>query len=189
VTVSSTRAKTAKADAESLPVFTVGHSTRTIPEFVELLRAGNVKLVVDIRRIARSRTNPQYDLDTLPRELGPYQIDHMRIAELGGLRKKSEVAPAVNGFWTNPSFHNYADYALSDAFRDGFERLLDESAHRRAAIMCAEAVWWRCHRRIVADYLMNAGRTVYHLMGKNDVDLAQMSKGAVPAGPGLHYPA
>jgi uncharacterized protein (DUF488 family) len=179
----------AKARGESLPVFTVGHSTRTIPEFAELLRAGNVQLVVDIRRIARSRTNPQYDLDTLPGELSPYQIDHMRIAELGGRRKKSEVAPEVNGFWTNSGFHNYADYALSEAFQEGFACLLQASARRRTAIMCAEAVWWRCHRRIVADYLMNAGRTVYHLMGRNDLDLAKMSEGAVPAGPHLHYPA
>jgi uncharacterized protein (DUF488 family) len=183
-----TKAKTEEARGESLPVFTVGHSTRTIPEFVELLRAGSVQLVVDIRRIARSRTNPQYDLDTLPGELASYQIGHMRIAELGGLRKKSDVAPEVNGFWTNSSFHNYADYALSDAFQEGFGRLLDASGRQRTAIMCAEAVWWRCHRRIVADYLMNAGRAVYHLMGRNDVDPARMSEGAVPAGPSLHYP-
>jgi len=174
---------------EPPPVFTIGHSTRTIPEFVELLRAGQVELVVDIRRVPRSRTNPQYDLTTLPAELAPYQIGHMRIAELGGLRKKSKIAPDVNGFWTNLSFHNYADYALSKMFREGFGRLLDVSTNQRAAIMCAEAVWWRCHRRIVADYLMNAGRTVYHLMGTDKVDPAKMTEGAVPAGDDVRYPA
>jgi uncharacterized protein (DUF488 family) len=175
--------------ADHLPVFTVGHSTRTIPEFVELLRAGEVALVVDIRRMPRSRTNPQYNEEALPGELAPYQIGAMRIAELGGLRKKSDVAPAVNGFWTNDSFHNYADYALSEPFHAGLDRLLEVSAQKRTAIMCAESLWWRCHRRIVADYLMHAGRTVYHLMGKDDVDPAKMSEGAVAAGPDLLYPA
>jgi uncharacterized protein (DUF488 family) len=172
-----------------LPVLTIGHSTRTIPEFVALLRAGDVRLVVDIRRVPRSRTNPQYNEDTLPGELAPYQIGHLRIAALGGLRKKSEVSPAVNGFWTNSSFHNYADYALSDEFRAGFAQLLDVSGAQRAAIMCAEAVWWRCHRRIVADYLMQAGRKVFHLMGKDRVEPAKLSDGAVPADHGIHYPA
>ncbi len=171
------------------PVFTIGHSTRDIPDFVHLLRAGQVQLVVDIRRIPRSRTNPQYNADVLPAELGHYQIDHMRIAELGGLRKTGGVSPGTNGFWTNKSFHNYADYALSDEFRHGFDRLLTVSARQRTAIMCAEAVWWRCHRRIVADYLINAGRAVYHLMGKDTVEAARLSEGAVRAGDGLHYPA
>lgn len=172
-----------------LPVFTIGHSTRTIPEFAELLRAGEVRLVVDIRRMARSRTNPQYNEEVLPGELAPYQISYMRIAELGGLRKKSDVAPDVNGFWTNAAFHNYADYALSETFHEGLVRLLAVSAQKRTAIMCAEAVWWRCHRRIVADYLLSAGRTVYHLMGRENVNPAQMSEGAVPDGTRLHYPA
>jgi len=174
---------------EAPPVYTIGHSTRTIPEFVELLRAGEVQLVVDIRRMPRSRTNPQYNLETLPGELAPYQIGHMRIAELGGLRKKSEVPPDVNGFWTNASFHNYADYAFSEAFHEGFARLLDVSARQPTAIMCAESVWWRCHRRIVADYLLNAGRAVFHLMGEDKVDPAKMTEGAVPAGDDLKYPA
>jgi uncharacterized protein (DUF488 family) len=172
-----------------LPVFTVGHSTRTIPEFVDLLRAGAVELVVDIRRMPRSRANPQYNEDALPDALAPYQIGAMRIAELGGLRRKSDLAPEVNGFWSNDSFHNYADYALSPAFDDGFGRLLEVSARKRTAIMCAESVWWRCHRRIVADYLLHAGRPVYHLMGKEKVEPAKLSEGAVAAGPKLHYPA
>jgi uncharacterized protein (DUF488 family) len=175
--------------ADELPVFTIGHSTRTIAEFVTLLRAGQVQLVVDIRRMPRSRTNPQYHADTLPGALEDHQIGYKRIAELGGLRKKSHVAPAVNGFWTNASFHNYADYALSETFQAGFAQLLDVATQKRTAIMCAESVWWRCHRRIVADYLIHAGRPVYHLMGRDQADTAKMSEGAVPAGPGLHYPS
>jgi uncharacterized protein (DUF488 family) len=175
--------------SKDVPVFTIGHSTRTIPEFVELLRAGEVRLVVDIRTVPRSRTNPQYNEGVLAEGLAPYQIDAMRIAALGGLRKKSAISPEVNGFWTNASFHNYADYALSAEFHAGLAELLEISAEKRTAIMCAETLWWRCHRRIVADYLINAGRTVYHLMGQHDVDPAKLTEGAVPVGESLRYPA
>lgn len=171
------------------PVFTIGHSTRSIAEFVELLRAGEVQLVVDIRSFPRSRTNPQYNVDVLPGELEAFDIGHLRIAELGGLRGGSSKIPAeVNGFWENRSFHNYADYALSEAFRSGLAQLLEVSAARRTAIMCAEAVWWRCHRRIIADYLIDAGRSVYHLMGTNEVVPAKLTEGAVAEEDGLHYP-
>jgi len=173
----------------ALAVFTIGHSTRTIAEFVTLLRAGQVQRVVDIRRMPRSRTNPHYNIDVLPGELAHYQIDHMRIAELGGLRKKLDEPPETNGFWINRSFHNYADYALTEEFQRGFACLLQVSAEQRTAIMCAEAVWWRCHRRIVADYLINAGRDVYHLMDTDEVHAATLSSGAVRAGGKLHYPA
>jgi len=96
------------------PVYTIGHSTRTILEFVDLLRIVDIEWVVDIRSVPRSRTNPQFNLDMLPHELSSWQIGHTQIPELGGLRKKSRtVPPDVNAFWTNQSFHNYADYALS----------------------------------------------------------------------------
>jgi uncharacterized protein (DUF488 family) len=173
-----------------LPVFTIGHSTRTIPEFVDLLRQGSVELVVDIRTIPRSRRNPQYNEDVLGAELEPYQLGYVRIAELGGLRGRSPEVPAeVNAFWENRSFHNYADYALSERYADGLEELLALSAERRCAIMCAEAVWWRCHRRIVADYLLACGRTVCHLLGTDRVEPARLTQGAVPAGGRISYPA
>lgn len=172
------------------PIHTIGHSTKSIPDFVELLRAGKVQLVVDIRSIARSRTNPQYNRDVLPISLAAYQIGHEQIAELGGLRKKSKtIPPEVNGFWINQSFHNYADYALSREFRTGLERLLGLASDRRCAIMCAEAVWWRCHRRIVADYLLHGGKEVIHLMGSSKVEPARMNEAAQVAADGLVYPA
>ncbi len=174
--------------AEMPPIYTIGHSTRTIPEFASLLQAGGVQLVVDIRTVPRSRTNPKYNLDALAAELEPYQIGHKRIAELGGLRKKSEVEPSVNGLWRNQSFHNYADYALSPSFRLGLAALLQDAEERPTAIMCAEAVWWRCHRRIVADYLMLAGRTVLHLMGENTVTPATMTPGAFATAREIRYP-
>lgn len=135
------------------PLFTVGHSNRALAEFVDILRSAGVRQLVDVRTVPRSRANPQFNADALPEELAPFQIGYARIAELGGLRGRShEVAPDVNGFWDNQSFHNYADYALSDRFADGLEQLLTMAKLAPTAIMCAEAVWWRCHRRIIADY-------------------------------------
>ena len=171
-------------------VYTIGHSTRSIVEFVTLLQAGRVELVVDIRSTPRSRTNPQFNLDALPQALADWQIGHTRIEGLGGRRNKSKtVPPEINGFWTNQSFHNYADYALSDEFRVGFAGLTELSSVRRCAVMCSEAVWWRCHRRFVADYLLHDGRDVFHLMGTTKVDTARMNPAARAAGASLVYPA
>lgn len=171
------------------PIFTVGHSTRTIPEFIDLLRAGAVELVVDVRTIPRSRHNPQYNEDVLEAELAPYQIGYCRIAQLGGLRGRSrEVARGVNGFWENQSFHNYADYALSNEFGEGFGLLVDVAASRRCAIMCSEAVWWRCHRRIIADYLLARGWAVLHLMGTDRVEPARLTSAARIKDGGIIYP-
>lgn len=155
-----------------------------------MLRAGAVQLVVDVRTVPRSRTNPQYNFDVLGDELAPFQVGYQRIAELGGLRgRSSDVDPAVNGFWQNQSFHNYADYALSDDFQAALERLMAIASERRTAIMCAEAVWWRCHRRIIADYLLLRGRTVLHLMGEGRADPAKMTPGAEERDGRLVYPA
>jgi len=175
---------------EHPPIYTVGHSTRTIAEFVELLKAGRVELVVDIRSTPRSRTNPQFNLDALPDALAAWQIGHRQILELGGRRPKSKtVPPEINGFWNNQSFHNYADYALSAEFRAGLSHLKELSRERRCAIMWAEAVWWRCHRRFVADYLLHDQRQVFHLMGTARVDAATPNPAARGDGASLVYPA
>jgi len=172
------------------PFFTIGHSTRTIEEFVGLLNESGVRLVVDVRTIPRSRTNPQYNRDALPGSLADFQIAYEHIAELGGLRAKNNVEPQVNGFWQNKSFHNYADYALGEAFHEGFVRLLKIGEERCCAIMCAEAVWWRCHRRIIADYLLAQGKEVFHILGPGQVEPAKMTPGA-SVGPrhAVVYPA
>lgn len=172
------------------PFFTIGHSTRTIPEFVELLRAGDVRMVVDIRTVPRSRANPQYNEDALGPALADYQIGHTRIPALGGLRKKQrEVPEEVNAWWSVRSFHNYADHALSDDFRQGLDELVALGRERRVAMMCSEAVWWRCHRRLVADWLIARGETVLHLMGEKRVEPARLSEGAVVADGRVTYPA
>ena len=174
-----------------LPFYTIGHSTRSIEEFVALLQAAEVTLVVDIRTIAKSRTNPQYNEDVLPGHLAPFKIEYIRIDELGGLRSKSkEVEPVLNGFWNNQSFHNYADYALTQPFLDGLAQLIQLGRQQRCAVMCSEAVWWRCHRRIVADHLLARDESVFHLMGKDKIAPAQLTEGAkIEAKTVVVYPA
>ena len=173
------------------PFFTIGHSTRSIEEFVALLRSADVGLVADVRSVPRSRTNPQYNRDVLGETLAGFGIGYEHIASLGGLRgKRLPRAASPNGFWENDSFRSYADYALSAEFRDGLAQLRTLGAQQRTACMCAEAVWWRCHRRIIADYLLAAGETVFHILGPGHVDVAQMTPAARSNGQGgLIYPA
>lgn len=174
-----------------LPFFTIGHSNRGIGIFTDLLREAKIELLVDVRKMPMSRFNPQFNRDVLPASLSAFQITYEHIAALGGLRGKERGLPAdVNGLWENRSFHNYADYALSEPFHAGLERLLAEGTERRSAIMCSEAVWWRCHRRIIADYLIAAGKEVFHIMGKDDLEPAHLTPGAVVRGGGtIVYPA
>lgn len=163
----------------TLPFYSVGHSTRTIEAFVDLLRAGKVTIVADIRSVPMSRTNPQFNTDKLPKALAEFQIGYKHIAELGGLRGKAKtVEPNINGFWENRSFHNYADYTLTPSFSSGLNQLIALGRAQRCAIMCSEAVWWRCHRRLVADNLIARGESVFHLMGKDRADPAKLTAGA-----------
>ncbi|MBZ9810270.1 MULTISPECIES: DUF488 family protein [unclassified Mesorhizobium] len=160
------------------PFHTIGHSTRSIAEFVALLRGCAITLVVDIRTIRRSRTNPQFNGETLPDSLADFAIGYEHIAELGGLRGKAhDIPPTLNAFWLNQSFHNYADYALSAEFHGGLERLVSLGRQQRCAIMCSETLWWRCHRRIVADYLISRGESVFHLMSHDKVEPAKLTDG------------
>ena len=173
------------------PFFTIGHSTRPIDELVGLLKSVDVTLVADVRTVPRSRANPQHDGAALLQSLASWQIGYEHIAELGGLRSKDRnMPPSINAFWQNERFHNYADYAMGSAFRAGLSRLLDLGRDRRCAIMCAEALWWRCHRRIIADYLLAASEQVFHLIGSGKVEPARMTSAAREAASGaLTYSA
>jgi uncharacterized protein (DUF488 family) len=163
----------------SVPVFTIGHSTRTISEFGALLGESDIELVADVRAIPRSRTNPQFNLDALPASLEEFGIGYQHFPELGGRRHHPRGAPpSPNTFWHNESFRTYADYAATDAFNVGFTRLRDLAGGRRCAIMCSEAVWWRCHRRIISDYLLAQGIPVMHIMGPGKVELATLTPAA-----------
>ena len=173
------------------PFFTVGHSKLSLEAFVSLLRGADIALVADIRRLPGSRAFPQFNAEPLQAALAQVQIAYEHIAELGGRRGKARDAPPeLNGLWTNTSFHNYADYALTEPFQAGLRRLLDEGRRRRCVMMCAEAVWWRCHRRIVADYLLARGETVLHIMGQGRLEPARLTPGAAVQPDGkVVYPA
>lgn len=172
------------------PFFTIGHSTRSIEEFLALLRASEVTQIVDVRTVPRSRTNPQYNREVLGGTLEASQIGYEHIASLGGLRgKQLQKHESPNTFWDNQSFRNYADYALSAEFHEGLARLRHFGSLQRTAVMCAEAVWWRCHRRIITDYLLAASEQVFHILGPEQTDAAQMTSTARPDGRGsLIYP-
>jgi uncharacterized protein (DUF488 family) len=171
--------------------FTIGHSTRSLDEFISLLKHAGVKTVADVRSIPRSRTNPQFNTETLPQALGTSGIDYAHLAKLGGLRGRLKgKAVSQNMFWDNKSFRNYADYAATETFRIGLRELQDLGHARNAAIMCAEAVWWRCHRRIIADYLIAQGETVFHILGPNKIEPAHITEAAQVSTDGtLVYPA
>jgi uncharacterized protein (DUF488 family) len=136
-------------------IFTIGHSTRPIDEFVELLRMNDVKEVVDVRSIPMSRHNPQFNGDALTKSLKENGIRYKRLKKLGGLRHSRK--DSINLGWRNVSFRGYADYMSTPEFSEGLEALTKIARLRETAIMCAEAVPWRCHRSLVADALIKKG--------------------------------
>lgn len=173
------------------PFFTIGHSTRTIGEFVALVAPHGIGCVVDVRTVTRSRTNPQFNADAFAAALAAHGLDYTHMPALGGLRGKSRAVPAdTNALWRNASFRNYADHALTPEFRAGLDALRALGRETTCAVMCAEAVWWRCHRRIIADWLIAAGETVLHIMGEGRAEPARLTPGARVAADGVvTYPA
>lgn len=167
-------------ESSSRRVFTIGHSDRTLEHFVRMLQQHDVQQIVDVRKLAGSRKYPHFNDDALAVSLPESGIGYTRIDELAGRRPVSKTVPfAVNAFWNNRSFHNYADYALSGVFRLGLDRLRLLSAQGTTAIMCSEAVWWRCHRRIITDHLLARGDDVVHIMSETKADAASLTSAAV----------
>jgi uncharacterized protein (DUF488 family) len=161
------------------PFFTIGHSTRSVAELVSLLQQAGADMVADVRTVPRSRANPQFNADTLPQALEALGIRYSHLAQLGGLRSRRRTdQPSPNDFWENVSFRNYADYAMTPAFREGLFELHELGQDHTCAIMCAEAVWWRCHRRIITDYLITAGESVYHILGPGHIEPASITPAA-----------
>src|SRR5690606_11763963 len=145
---------------------------------------------VDMRTVPRSRSNPQFNADSLPNELAANRIGYARLPALGGFRSRNrEVAPPTTHFLENETFKKYADYAMIPAFRQALRELIQLGRRHRVAIMCSEAVGWRCHRRIIADYLLNAGEQVLHILGMGSINPAKMTPAAKPGPHGtLVYP-
>lgn len=160
--------------------FTIGHSNRGLDGFIDLLAESKIERVIDVRTFPRSRSNPQFNIDALPAALKEHGIAYEHLAALGGRRGSAHdtIPTRINGHWEHQSFHNYADYALSPEFRHGLGHLIAEGEHQRCAVMCSEAVWWRCHRRIISDYLLSRGETVLHILGPGKVDPAVPNAGA-----------
>jgi uncharacterized protein (DUF488 family) len=143
-------------------VYTIGHSTRPAEEFIRILRAFGIELLADIRTVPRSRKNPQYDQESLSALLANHNIGYVHLKELGGLRRAKK--DSVNGAWENASFRGYADYMQTEEFARAVDELATTAAERTTAIMCAEAVPWRCHRSLVGDALLVRGVEVLDIM-------------------------
>ncbi len=171
--------------------YTIGHSNRPLDEFIRLLQQAKIDLAVDVRTVPKSRHNPQFNADSLPQALRDVSIGYRHMPALGGLRsKRTDQGPSPNGFWDNENFRNFADYTATASFRSGLEELRALGHSHTCAIMCAEAVWWQCHRRIITDYLLAAGETVIHIMGEGHLEPARMTDAAVIGADGvITYPA
>ncbi len=153
--------------APDATVYTIGHSTRTIETFVELLSVNRVSLLADVRTIPRSARNPQFNIDVLPASLAANDIGYEHLPGLGGLRHPGR--DSVNTGWRNASFRGYADYMQTEAFEMNLRRLVDLVRRTSTAVMCAEAVPWRCHRSLIADALVTRGFAVHHIIGPSGV--------------------
>lgn len=163
-----------------MTLFTIGHSTRSLEEFTDLLQESQIGALVDVRRLPGSRRFPHFNDDVLAEKLPELGISYRRAEELTGRRKVSTtIAFEVNGFWNNRSFHNYADHALSSEFSESLQELIHAAQDTLTVIMCSEAVWWRCHRRIISDHLLAAGQQVNHIMGPGNITEASLTEGAV----------
>ncbi|WP_298415075.1 DUF488 domain-containing protein [Brevibacterium sp.] len=179
-------------NADELPrLLTIGHSNRSLNEFTELLTDTGTEVVVDVRRLPGSNRYPQFNADALEADLDEIGIELRRLGGLTGRRPVSRTVPFdTNAWWQNRSFHNYADHCLSEEFRTDLATVIDWSRTARCALMCSEAVWWRCHRRLIADHLLAQQLPVSHVLGPGHIDAAKLSEGAAVDSDGmLTYPA
>lgn len=170
----------------ALRIFTIGHSTHPIGGFAALVRAHCVEQVVDVRTIAKSRHNPQFGEDQLSTSLPEHGIEYRRLEALGGLRRTTK--DSVNGGWKNASFRGYADYMQTDAFQAGIETLLALASDKPTAIMCAEAVPWRCHRSLVGDALLVRDIEVFDIMTETSAKPHTLTRFARVDGLAITYP-
>ena len=168
-------------------ISTIGHSNRPIEEFLDILKAHAVELLVDVRTVPKSRYNPQFNRESLPGPLAAASIQYVHLPGLGGLRKPQK--DSTNTGWRNDSFRGYADYMQTDEFEASLGELLALEVGRRVAIMCAEAVPWRCHRSMIADALTARGIPVVHLMSTVKADPHKLTSFARVAGGRVSYPS
>jgi uncharacterized protein (DUF488 family) len=149
-------------------MWTIGHSTRTFDEFLELLRSADIGAVADVRRFPGSRRLPHFGREALSAALGRAGVTYEHLPELGGRRRPRPDSP--NTAWRDEGFRGYADYMMTAEFAAGIARLIELGARTRTAFMCAEALWWHCHRGLIADYLKARGHDVLHIMGAGKIE-------------------
>ena len=170
-----------------MTIFTIGHSTRSLEDFVELLQRNQVEVLVDVRTVPASRRVPHFAKAALERSLPARGIEYVHLPELGGLRKPGP--DSINAGWRNAAFRGYADYMQTAEFRAGIDRLLEIAGSRRVTVMCAEAVPWRCHRSLIADALVARGVDVRHIIGAGPPSPHTLTPFAVVDGDRITYPA
>lgn len=166
-------------------IWTVGHSTRTSEEFLNLLQENDIQKLVDVRRFPGSRKYPQYNQDELKSMLNNAHINYCLMEDLGGRRKPNPESK--NTIWQHPSFRAYADYMETEQFQRALRDLEIMAKKEKCAIMCSEAVWWRCHRSMISDQLKAEGWEVLHIMGNNQVQEHPFTKPAQVTNGKLHY--
>ncbi len=168
-------------------VLTIGHSTRSLEAFIDLLKTHGVKMIVDVRTVPRSRHNPQFNLETLPEALKSVRIEYEHMAGLGGLRHGRPDSP--NRGWHNASFRGFADYMQTEEFEKNLEALIPLARRKQICLMCAEAVPWRCHRSLLADALQVRGFSVSHITSKSQPQPHRLTPFARVDGTRITYPA
>lgn len=172
--------------AEKRDIYTIGHSNRSIDEFLELLAAHGIEQLVDVRTIPRSKHNPQFNGENLSGSLRKHKIRYVHMKELGGLRHPKK--DSVNQGWHNDSFRGYADYMQSSEFESALKALIHLGEEAPTAIMCAEAVPWRCHRSLIADALIVRGFAVKDIMTSASAKGHSLNPMAVVEGGSIMYP-
>jgi uncharacterized protein (DUF488 family) len=169
-----------------LTIFTIGHSTRTLEEFIELLNIYGVTLVVDVRTVPRSRHNPQFNKETLPTPLRNQGIKYIHLPEIGGLRRPKP--DSVNLAWKNSSFRGYADFMQTKEFVDNLLKLVALAKENRLVVVCAEALPWRCHRSLISDALLVRHVKVLHIISKSSTIPHELTEFAHVEGTKITYP-
>jgi hypothetical protein len=180
-------AESSASTSHQLTIFTIGHSTHPIEEFIALLKTYGIEQLVDVRTVPKSRHVPQFNSEALASSLNEEGIGYLHLKALGGLRHAKK--DSVNIAWRNASFRGYADYMASDEFEQGIDRLIDLAKAKRTVIMCAEAVPWRCHRSLIGDALLARGITVEDIMSATSVRPHKLTEFAKVDGQQITYPA
>jgi uncharacterized protein (DUF488 family) len=172
----------------SLELFTIGHSTHPLEEFLDLLARHGIEALADIRRFPGSRKYPHFNRESLAAALSSAGVEYHWLESLGG-RRKATGGPSKNLGLRNESFRNYADYIATEEFQQGIGRLLDIAQRKQTAFMCSEGLFWRCHRRLVSDYLLSRGHFVRHIMPDGKLQPHTLTQDATIENGKLTYPA